>query len=153
MAQKSKKDHIVESALPLFLANGFKGTSIDLVVKTSAVSKPTVYNHFPDKAALMLAVIEHWMAKHPPHISGVKDIESIEWWINNQWLSHETTDLYALVIGEGKRFPHAGKLFWEGFDHPWRRALIDYFAGNNSSAKQRFSMYLDQQLLSRLRPG
>ncbi|MEM7562893.1 MAG: TetR/AcrR family transcriptional regulator [Pseudomonadota bacterium] len=44
MAQKSKKDHIVATALPLFLENGFKGTSIDLVVKASEVSKPTVYN-------------------------------------------------------------------------------------------------------------
>jgi AcrR family transcriptional regulator len=51
MAQRSKKDHIAAAALPLFLENGFKGTSIDMVVRVSGVSKPTVYNHFPDKAA------------------------------------------------------------------------------------------------------
>jgi TetR/AcrR family transcriptional regulator of autoinduction and epiphytic fitness len=61
MAQKSKKEHITAVALPLFLQNGFKGTSIDVVVKQSSVSKPTVYNHFPDKAALILAVVEQWV--------------------------------------------------------------------------------------------
>ena len=52
MAQKSKKDHIIATALPLLLEKGFKGTSIDMVVKACGVSKPTVYNHFSDKGAL-----------------------------------------------------------------------------------------------------
>jgi AcrR family transcriptional regulator len=34
MAQKSKKNQIANAALPLFLDNGFKGTSIDMVVKS-----------------------------------------------------------------------------------------------------------------------
>ncbi|MDH3389841.1 MAG: TetR/AcrR family transcriptional regulator, partial [Gammaproteobacteria bacterium] len=74
MAQKSKKDHIIASALPLFLEHGFKGTSIDMVVRASSVSKPTVYNHFPDKAALMLAVLARWTETHKPLIQPLKDI-------------------------------------------------------------------------------
>ena len=151
MAQKSKKDHIIASTLALFLQNGFKGTSIDLVVKTSGVSKPTVYNHFPDKAALMLAVVEQWIATRQPQISGVKDPSSIENAINVQWLDDDTVSLYALVIGEGRRFPFARQLFWQAFDTPWRRVLVDTFAGTRPNAEQRFAMYLDQQLLSRLR--
>jgi TetR/AcrR family transcriptional regulator of autoinduction and epiphytic fitness len=151
MAQKSKKNHIVETALPLFLQNGFKGTSIDLVVKVSEVSKPTVYNHFPDKAALMLAVIERWVATQQPQVSCVKDPSSIEKSIKDQWLNDDAVDLYALVIGEGRRFPLARQLFWQTFDTPWRRVLIDTFAGTRPKAEQRFAMYLDQQLLSRLR--
>lgn len=151
MAQRSKKDHIVESTLPLFLLNGFKGTSIDLVVRVSEVSKPTVYNHFPGKAALMLAVVEQWVSTHQPQISGVKDLASIEKSVNDQWLNKDTVGLYALVIGEGKRFPKARQLFWEAFDIPWRKVLIDRFSGTRPKAEQRFAMYLDQQLLSRLR--
>jgi TetR/AcrR family transcriptional regulator of autoinduction and epiphytic fitness len=151
MAQRSKKDHIVESTLPLFLLNGFKGTSIDLVVRVSEVSKPTVYNHFPGKAALMLAVVEQWVSTHQPQISGVNDLASIERSVNDQWLNEDTVGLYALVIGEGKRFPKARQLFWEAFDIPWRKVLIDRFAGTRPKAEQRFAMYLDQQLLSRLR--
>ncbi len=72
MAQKSKRNYIVEMALPLFLEHGFKGTSIDLVVKKSGVSKPTVYNHFPDKIALMLAVVENWCETQQPEIGIIK---------------------------------------------------------------------------------
>jgi len=73
MAQKSKKEHIIRTALTLFLEHGFKGTSVDLVVKISGVSKPTVYNHFPDKAALMHSVIKTWVENNQPTISLIKD--------------------------------------------------------------------------------
>ncbi|MGD8421437.1 MAG: TetR/AcrR family transcriptional regulator, partial [Gammaproteobacteria bacterium] len=68
MAQRSKKDHIVSTALPLFLEQGFKGMSIDMVVRASGVSKPTVYNHFPDKSALMETVLRRWVEDHKPVI-------------------------------------------------------------------------------------
>ena len=69
MAQKSKKALVATAALPLFLQNGFKGTSIDMVVKASGVAKATVYNHFPDKAALMLATLSGWIEINKPLIA------------------------------------------------------------------------------------
>ena len=147
MAQQSKRDHIVECALPLFLANGFKGTSIDLVVKVSAVSKPTVYNHFSDKAALMLAVIKQWAATHKPKISTTGYLPTLDQLIDRQWLTRETVGLYALVIGEGRRFPEARKVFWEQFDQRWRQLFIMTFA----EAIPQVEMYIDQQLMTRLK--
>jgi AcrR family transcriptional regulator len=147
MAQRSKKDHIVECALPLFLASGFKGTSIDQVVKKSAVSKPTVYNHFPDKAALMLAVTERWAATHKPKIPATIDLPGLDQLIDVQWLTPEAVRLYALVIGEGRRFPEASKVFWEQFDERWRQLFIISFV----KADPRVEMYIDQQLMHRLR--
>ena len=32
-----------------------------MVVKASGVSKPTVYNHFPDKSALINEVLQRWI--------------------------------------------------------------------------------------------
>ena len=147
MAQRSKKDHIVECALPLFLASGFKGTSIDQVVKKSAVSKPTVYNHFPDKAALMLAVTEHWAATHMPKIPAPKDLPDLDQLIDRQWLTQEAVGLYALVIGEGRRFPEARKIFWEQFDERWRQLFIMTFIRSDAPVE----MYIDQQLMNRLK--
>ena len=103
MAQKSKKEYIVRTALPLFLENGFKATSIDMVVRASGVSKPTVYNHFPDKSALMQAVIEHWVEQHKPLILPLQDVDEIEGFIDENWLTAEAVRLYAIVIGEGWR--------------------------------------------------
>ena len=151
MAQKSKRDHIAAAALPLFLENGFKGTSIDMVVKTSGVSKPTVYNHFPDKAALMLAVLTRWIENHKPLILTLKDPSDLEKFIRDHWLTDEAVKLYAIVIGEGWRFPAAKKLFWGQFDRLWRVAF-DYVCAHSPDLEQTvIDQQLDRQLLDRLR--
>lgn len=54
----SKKQLILDTARTLFAQTGYQGTSIDLVVKQAGVSKPTVYNNFSTKQALLLALIE-----------------------------------------------------------------------------------------------
>lgn len=54
----SKKQLILDTARELFAETGYQGTSIDLVVKKAGVSKPTIYNNFPTKQALLLALIE-----------------------------------------------------------------------------------------------
>ena len=149
MVQKSKKNHIVEIAYPLFLENGFKGTSIDLVVKVSGVSKPTVYNHFPDKSALMQAVVEQWIADHQPGLSKIADDKALAKAIDTQWLEKDTVRLYAIVIGEGFRFPEAKKLFWLLFDSPWRQAFISASSGRLEQAQ--VELLLDRQLLYKLK--
>jgi TetR/AcrR family transcriptional regulator of autoinduction and epiphytic fitness len=151
MAQRSKKEHIATSALPLFLANGFKGTSIDMVVKLAGVSKPTVYNHFPDKAALMEAVPAIWIENNKPVIMPVRDLNELDALVRRHWLTDEAVRLYALVIGEGWRFPQAKRLFWEQFDRLWRKALT-YVSDHSSGLEQAsINLRLDHQLLSRLK--
>ena len=151
MAQRSKKDYIAASALPLFLENGFKGTSIDMVVKLSKVSKPTVYNHFPDKAALMLAVMSLWIDNNKPLIMPIRDLSELDEFVRSHWLTDEAVRFYALVIGEGWRFPKAKRLFWEQFDRLWRKAL-SYVTDHSSSLDQtEIDLRLDHQLLNRLK--
>ena len=151
MAQRSKKEYIATSALPIFLENGFKGTSIDMVVKLAGVSKPTVYNHFPDKAALMEAVLAIWIENNKPVIMPVRDLNELDELVRKHWLTDEAVRLYALVIGEGWRFPQAKRLFWEQFDRLWRKAL-SYVSDHSSGLEQAsIDMRLDHQLLSRLK--
>ena len=151
MAQRSKKDHIAASALPLFLQNGFKGTSIDMVVKLSGVSKPTVYNHFPDKTALMVAVLSLWIENNKPLIMPVRDLSELDELVGTHWLTDEAVRFYALVIGEGWRFPQAKRLFWDQFDRLWRKAL-GYLSDHSTGLGQAsIDLRLDHQLLSRLK--
>ncbi len=151
MAQRSKKDLIIQTALPLFLEHGFKGTSVDLVVKISGVSKPTVYNHFPDKAALMHSVIETWVGTHQPTISPIDNALALNKVIENKWLTSETLSLYALVIGEGRRFPEAKHLFWSSFDENWQKALIDSTDKNVLAIDLTVKLLMDQYLISQLK--
>ncbi len=137
--------------MPLFLEHGFKGTSIDMVVKVSGVSKPTVYNHFPDKASLMLAVLADWVDSNQPAIEPLRDRRAFEELVERSWLSNAAVRLYAIVIGEGFRFPDARRLFWERFDALWRKALRHAAAQADGSNDAPVDPYLDQQLVQRLR--
>ena len=149
MAQKSKRNYIVETALPLFLEQGFKGTSIDLVVKESGVSKPTVYNHFPDKTALMLAVVQYWCDQRQPIISPINNKKRLVNEIENKWLSGDSVKFYALVIGEGRRFGEAKQTFWKNFDTRWRQAFAE--SSKAIVTPSELDLILDQQLLRRLK--
>ncbi len=151
MAQRSKKDFIAATALPLFLENGFKGTSIDMVVRASGVSKPTVYNHFPDKAALMLAVMQRWIENNKPLILTISDQGELENFIRTRWLTDEAIGFYAIVIGEGWRFPEARKLFWEQFDHLWRVAFGYVCEHSPNLLRADIERQLDRQLLDGLK--
>jgi AcrR family transcriptional regulator len=151
MAQRPKKDHIVSTALPLFLEQGFKGMSIDMVVKASGVSKPTVYNHFPDKAALMDTVLRRWIDQHKPVIVTLGGPGELDDFIREHWLSDEAVRLYAIVIGEGWRFPDAKRVFWEQYDRRWRVAFG--YLGERSPGldAEVVARLLDERLLERLR--
>ncbi len=151
MAQKSKKNHIAAAALPLFLEHGFKGTSIDMVVRASGVSKPTVYNHFPDKAALMDAVLRRWIENHKPVIVQLEGPGELEDFVRERWLSDEAVRLYAIVIGEGWRFPDAKRLFWEQYDNLWRVAFGYIGERSPNLDRNAVARLLDSRLLERLR--
>ena len=151
MAQKSKKEHIAGTALALFLENGFKGTSIDMVVKQCNVSKATVYNHYPDKAALMLATLSMWVEANKPLIAPVRDLDALDEFVSCHWLTDEAVRMYALVIGEGWRFPRAKQLFWEQFDRLWRQALGYLSTATEGVDAAAVDMRLDHLLLQRLK--
>lgn len=151
MAQRSKKEHIAGAALPLFLKNGFKGTSIDIVVKQSSVSKPTIYNHFPDKAALVFSVIKQWIESNKPSLAFQSNSQTLDALIQSQWLTDDAVRLYAMVIGEGWRFPDAAKLFWKQYDEIWRKAL-SYIAERLPDRDQTpVELLLDHELMNRLK--
>jgi len=53
-----KREIILETAAALFRAEGFKATGIDRIIEASGVARMTLYNNFPSKEALILAVLE-----------------------------------------------------------------------------------------------
>jgi len=60
----SKKQHIIDTAGLLFSELGYQATSIDVVVQTAGVSKPTVYNNFPSK----LVLLHEWLIQQSKSI-------------------------------------------------------------------------------------
>lgn len=128
MARASKKEFIVETATGVFLANGYKGTSIDRVVAACQVSKPTVYNHFPDKSMLMTAVMTSWLAKHVVPAIEVSGEDAFWAFLERHWWEPETVAMYRLVIGEGRHFTESAQQFWRQFDEQWRSEALHTYA-------------------------
>lgn len=55
--RERKRQAILNAAISEFLANGFKGSSMDAISARAEVSKRTVYNHFENKEALFQAIV------------------------------------------------------------------------------------------------
>lgn len=53
-----KQQQIIEAAFALFYQKGFHAVGINEIIKQSQVAKKTLYNHFKNKDALILATLE-----------------------------------------------------------------------------------------------
>jgi AcrR family transcriptional regulator len=56
---------ITEATVELHRTVGPAATQINEVARRAGVQRMTVYNHFPDEAALLTACSAHWRALHP----------------------------------------------------------------------------------------
>ncbi len=56
----SRRDHLVDIALGLFLQHGFHATGVDTIIKEAGVSKKTLYHHFRTKEALIVACLDRY---------------------------------------------------------------------------------------------
>jgi len=57
MAKESKKELILKAAIANFSKFGYENTNLDLIAKECKITKPAIYYHYKDKAALYEAVI------------------------------------------------------------------------------------------------
>jgi AcrR family transcriptional regulator len=54
----SRSDHLVQTALQLFMSDGFHATGIDAILAEAGCAKMTLYNHFKSKNELIVAALE-----------------------------------------------------------------------------------------------
>jgi len=59
---------LIDTAIRLFLRDGFHATGIDKILAESGVAKMTLYKHFGSKDDLIAAVIEHCDETHRPWV-------------------------------------------------------------------------------------
>jgi TetR/AcrR family transcriptional regulator len=64
--QTEKRDRILEAALEVFSANGFRGATIDQIAEAAGMSKPNLLYYFRSKEAIHEALIQRllqtWLA-------------------------------------------------------------------------------------------
>ncbi|WP_125609700.1 TetR/AcrR family transcriptional regulator [Specibacter cremeus] len=63
LPRDERRAQLLASALEVFVANGYHGAAMDEIAETAKVSKPVLYQHFPSKRDLYLALLDSHLAE------------------------------------------------------------------------------------------
>ena len=58
MPRSARRAQLLESALEVFVAQGYHAAAMDDIAERAGVSKPVLYQHFPGKLELYLALLD-----------------------------------------------------------------------------------------------
>jgi AcrR family transcriptional regulator len=86
---------LLEAALEVFVAQGFHSAAMDDIAERAGVSKPVLYQHFPGKLDLYVALLE---AGRERLISLVR--EGLKSTTDNKLRVHATTSAYFSFVDE-----------------------------------------------------
>ncbi|GAB3282893.1 TetR/AcrR family transcriptional regulator [Sinomonas notoginsengisoli] len=62
LPRDERRAQLLAAALEVFAANGFHGAAMDEIAETAQVSKPVLYQHFPSKRDLYIALLDSHLA-------------------------------------------------------------------------------------------
>jgi AcrR family transcriptional regulator len=102
---------ITEATIDLHRTVGPAATQISEIARRAGVQRLTVYNHFPDEAALLGACSEHWRALHPApdpaEWGAVADpVERVRMALRELYAWYrETEPMTANVLRDAERMP------------------------------------------------
>jgi AcrR family transcriptional regulator len=58
MPPAQRREQLIDAALSVILEQGYSGISIEAVARTAGVTRPVVYDHFPNLGRLLHALVE-----------------------------------------------------------------------------------------------
>ena len=58
MPPEQRREQLVDAALSVIIEQGYGGVSIEAIARTAGVTRPVVYDHFPNLGSLLHALIE-----------------------------------------------------------------------------------------------
>src|ERR1700740_3474759 len=107
------RDRILDVATELLFTHGYGATSIEAIARRARVSKRTFYQRFPDKPALISAVVVRLIdSLRPPADVPLIEGEGLEQilvhlgsLILHAALTPRVLQLQRLIVAESKRFP------------------------------------------------
>ena len=100
MPRSARRVQLLESAQDVFVAQGYHAAAMDDIAERAGVSKPVLYQHFPGKLDLYLALLDNACDQV---IDGVrKALASTE--NNKERVAATTEAFYAYVSNDGGAF-------------------------------------------------
>jgi AcrR family transcriptional regulator len=58
MAPSERREQVIDAALQVIVEQGYAGVSIEAIARTAGVTRPVIYDHFPNLGALLQSLIE-----------------------------------------------------------------------------------------------
>ncbi|MBT1002931.1 TetR/AcrR family transcriptional regulator [Paenarthrobacter sp. DKR-5] len=86
---------MLTAAQEVFVANGYHGAAMDEIAETAKVSKPVLYQHFPSKRELYLALLDSHLAALTELMLGALNSTT-----DNKQRVHATMKAYFQFIAE-----------------------------------------------------
>ncbi len=109
--RRAKHARILDAALAEFSKNGFSGTSMQAIASRAGVSKPTLYQYFGNKQALLSAVLDAGKSELLAPLEAGHGAALVEvlwryaWTYADFVLRPDMLSLARLIIGEAERLP------------------------------------------------
>lgn len=116
-----RRQRILEGATTVFQRDGYEGASMARIAFAARVSKGTLYNYFPSKAALFAAYVRKMAREHIARIFAfeTKDtdpaaiLRRVGMALMELALSPLGVSIFRVVVAEAERFPDLARTFYE----------------------------------------
>jgi AcrR family transcriptional regulator len=116
---------IIEATLDLFAEQGFEGVCVEAVATRAGVGKATIYRRWPNKEELLLAAFGSLKSPFPePEGVSVRDdlLAMVEVMCADK-ADPRKARRYALLLGEGEKYPRLMARYKETVVEPRREAM------------------------------
>ena len=116
---------IIEATLDLFAEQGFEGVCVEAVAARAGVGKATIYRRWPNKEELLLAAFGSLKSPFPePEGVSVRDdlLAMVEVMCADK-ADPRKARRYALLLGEGEKYPRLMARYKETVVGPRREAM------------------------------
>jgi len=122
---KQAEQAIIEATLDLFAEQGVEGVCVEAVAARAGVGKATIYRRWPNKEELLLAVLGSLKSPYPePKGASVRDdLVAVLTVMCQDKADPRKARRYALLLGEGEKYPRLMARYKQTVAEPRREAL------------------------------
>ena len=115
---------IIEATLDLFAERGFEGVCVEAVAARAGVGKATIYRRWPNKEELLLAALGSMKSPFPEPTGNVRnDLVAQLTVMCEDRADPRKARRYALLLGEGQKYPRLMKRYKETVVRPRHDAI------------------------------
>jgi AcrR family transcriptional regulator len=141
---------IIEATLDLFAEQGFDGVCVEAVASRAGVGKATIYRRWPNKEELLLAALSSLKSPYPEPkgVSVRDDLVAMLSVMCADMADPRKARRYALLLGEGERYPRLMARYKETVVQPRRELMRSVIRRGMASGELRADIDVEIAVLA-----